>query len=360
MNGIVAILLCFALLGAADKLLGGRLGVAEAFDRGLATMGPLCLSMAGIYCIAITALSSHPAAIAAIGKALPFDASLLAGALLAPDLGGYAIAVQMAEDVVLVQYAGLLVASTLGCLVSFVLPISFGSLREHEIMGFMQGVLWGIIALPTGLVAGGLLLSIPPRTLFANLWPILLLCIGLCAALRWSARGCIIALSLLGKAVRVIGIILFCMVAANAFMPQLNFVPDMLFAQALVIVFKITIVVCGSMVACQILFAHCSKWIGMIAYKLGINDYAVLGLLMSLATSISMLPLYAKMDVRGKVMNAAFTVSGAFVFGGQLAFVSSVSTGKTVFAYVICKLTGGVIALVLASKFTKNVVVTEE
>ena len=29
MNIVIAILLCFALLGAADKILGGKLGVAQ-------------------------------------------------------------------------------------------------------------------------------------------------------------------------------------------------------------------------------------------------------------------------------------------------------------------------------------------
>ena len=48
MNILIAALLCFALLGALDKLFNGVMGVAPAFDQGLASMGPLCLSMAGI------------------------------------------------------------------------------------------------------------------------------------------------------------------------------------------------------------------------------------------------------------------------------------------------------------------------
>ena len=92
MNILIAILLCFAFLGALDKIIGGKLGIAGEFDRGLAAMGPLCLSMSGVYCVAVAALSSHPERIAAWGEVLPFDPSVLAGALLAPDLGGYPIA----------------------------------------------------------------------------------------------------------------------------------------------------------------------------------------------------------------------------------------------------------------------------
>ena len=56
MNVPIAVLLLFAALGAADEALGGRLGVAPAFRSGLAAMGPLCLSMAGIYSVAVSAV----------------------------------------------------------------------------------------------------------------------------------------------------------------------------------------------------------------------------------------------------------------------------------------------------------------
>ena len=95
MNIVIAILLCFALLGAADKILGGKLGVAQEFDRGLAAMGPLCVSMAGIYCVAVYALSSASKDIAALTRGLPFDPSLLLSMLLATDMGGWAAAKEL-------------------------------------------------------------------------------------------------------------------------------------------------------------------------------------------------------------------------------------------------------------------------
>lgn len=82
--------------------------------------------------------------------------------------------------------------------------------------------------------------------------------------------------------------------------------------------------------------------------------YAVAGLFVSVASSLSMLPLYSRMDPRGKAANAAFAATGAFVFGGQLAFVSSVSTGNVVAAYVACKLVGGILAVWLASILQKG------
>ncbi len=353
MNALIAVLLLFALLGAVDKILGGKLGVAEDFDRGFAAMGPLCLSMSGIYCVAVAALSTHPEALSAWSAVLPFDPSLLAGALLAPDLGGYPISGQLAASQPLAIYSGLLLSSMLGCLISFVLPTSLGSLQSYEVPGFMQGVLWGIVAMPAALTMGGLLARLNPGMLLANLWPVLLLCVALCLALRFMPRACIRVLSWIGLLVRAAGILLFCVVALGVFQPAWSMVPDTLFFEALTIAFKCTVVVCGSTVACGLLLAHCGRAVDALANRLGMNRFAVAGLFVSFASSLSMLPLYSRMDTRGKVANAAFAATGAFVFGGQLAFVSSVSV-ESVGAYVACKLVGGVLAVLLAMRFTKS------
>ena len=36
----------FALLGAADRIFGGRFGLGEKFEEGIMAMGPLTISMA--------------------------------------------------------------------------------------------------------------------------------------------------------------------------------------------------------------------------------------------------------------------------------------------------------------------------
>ena len=73
---------------------------------------------------------------------------------------------------------------------------------------------------------------------------------------------------------------------------------------------------------------------------LGVNSYSVVGLIISLATCISMIPMMEKMDDRGKVMNAAFAVSGSFVLGGQLAFIASVEPAVGGFR-LYCRQAGG-------------------
>lgn len=350
MNFCIVILLLFSLLGAADKILNGRLGVANAFDQGLRAMGGLCFSMVGIYCIGITAIGAHPRIFSQLSAVVPFDISLLAGVLLAPDLGGYSICTQLAASPALGLYAGLLISSTVGCTISFVLPTSLGTLPAAEADSFMNGISLGIITVPVGLLLGGLLLGISPRILFANLWPVLLLCCVLCLFLYFAPKHSIKALTILGDLIRITGIVLFCVVAAGVFVPTASVVSSSLVNEVLVIVLKITVIVCGSMVASQLILTHFAGALNRAGQLLGINEYAVIGLFISLATSISMLPLFSKMDRRGKIMNAAFTVSGAFVLGGQLAFVSSVQSSSAMVAiYMLTKIVSGISSLVLVS-----------
>ena len=196
MNVCIAVLLCFALLGALDEGSGGRLGVAEAFRQGLSSMGSLCFSMAGIYCIAVTAL---PGVAEKAGEApLPFDSSLLPGMLLAPDMGGWASAAALASTPELAVYAGLLVASTLGCLVSFVLPVSLGTLQYQQAMEFMDCM--GDHSFACRTCFGGAYPENCTGYTAEKLWPVMALChpqpcAALCTArlrpsawLVWSGR----------------------------------------------------------------------------------------------------------------------------------------------------------------------------
>ncbi len=57
---------------------------------------------------------------------------------------------------------------------------------------------------------------------------------------------------------------------------------------------------------------------------LNINAVSVTGILASLVNNIPMFHLFEKMDDRGKIINAAFMVSGAFILGDHLGFVAGV------------------------------------
>ena len=51
------------------------------------------------------------------------------------------------------------------------------------------------------------------------------------------------------------------------------------------------------------------------------------------------------MDEKGKQLNSAFSISGSYVLGGSMAFVSAVSSGYVVTVFIISKLVSGLLSM---------------
>ena len=86
---------------------------------------------------------------------------------------------------------------------------------------------------------------------------------------------------------------------------------------------------------------------------LRINDAAAAGLVATLANSIATLGLVKDMDHRGKVVNIAFAVSAAFVFGDHLGFTAGFAP-EMLTGMIVGKLVGGIAAVSLALVLTKK------
>lgn len=352
MNIFIAIMLFFAIFGLLDKILNNKLGVQGAFDDGLKTIGNIALSMSGFYCIAIFFIQNNVDAFLSISKDLPIDSSILIGSILAPDMGGFSIVNNISSSPSFIVFSGILLTSTLGATISFQMPIFLGSLKKEELPIMIQGLIYGIISLPIILIFAAIYLQIP--NLILNLFPILLLCILLFIGLMFFYQRTIKILTIFANIIKTLSILFFGMVALQLFIPELNFTTTPLIEEAMVIVLKMGIIVCGSMVLCHLILKYADKQIKIIANKLGCNDVSIVGLLLSLTTSLAMLPLFSKMDTRGKLMNAAFSVSGAYVLGGQLGFISSVTTNENVILYILIKIGAGLLAIACVYLFAKK------
>ena len=86
---------------------------------------------------------------------------------------------------------------------------------------------------------------------------------------------------------------------------------------------------------------------------MGMNDVAAAGMVASLANSIPMFGMMKDMDTRGKVINVAFAVSAAFVFGDHLGFTAGYDADMLV-PVILGKLVGGISAVLLALILTKK------
>ena len=86
---------------------------------------------------------------------------------------------------------------------------------------------------------------------------------------------------------------------------------------------------------------------------LGINDAAAAGLIASLANSIATFGMVKEMNERGKVINIAFAVSAALVFGDHLGFTAGFAP-EMMGAMIVGKLVGGVSAVGVAMWLTRK------
>ena len=81
---------------------------------------------------------------------------------------------------------------------------------------------------------------------------------------------------------------------------------------------------------------------------LGINEQASAGMVANLANNIAMFNILGEMDPKGKLLNVAFAVSAAFVFGDHLGFTAVVDQAM-VTPVIIGKLVAGITALIVAN-----------
>ena len=103
MDNIILWIMAIAMvLGALDRMFGSRLGLGKQFEEGILAIGALSLSMLGILTLApVLARLLRPVLVPVYGF-LGADPAMFAGSILANDMGGAPLAMELAgilEDV---------------------------------------------------------------------------------------------------------------------------------------------------------------------------------------------------------------------------------------------------------------------
>jgi ethanolamine transporter len=122
---------------------------------------------------------------------------------------------------------------------------------------------------------------------------------------------------------------------------------------AFMVVGEIAVVLAGAFILVHLLTKYLGKPLEKVGGLLGMNKDAAAGMVATLANNIAMFQILKNMDDRGKVINVAFAVSAAFVFGDHLGFTAGVNKDM-IFPMVVGKLVGGITAVAIAYFVTKN------
>ena len=113
------------------------------------------------------------------------------------------------------------------------------------------------------------------------------------------------------------------------------------------IVGDIAIVLAGAFPLVYVITKVFKKPLMGLGKVLGMNEVAAAGLVASLANCIPMLDMMKDMDNRGKIINVAFAVSAAFVFGDHLGFTAGFNPDM-IAPMIVAKLVGGITAVIVA------------
>ena len=111
---IMLIMMIFMIVGAIDRIRGNKLGYGEKFEDGFNAIGGLAIAMAGVYAAAPVLSMVLGPIISPIYTAIGADASMFATTILACDMGGYPLAMELASDPSIGNFAGLILGTMMG------------------------------------------------------------------------------------------------------------------------------------------------------------------------------------------------------------------------------------------------------
>ena len=241
----------------------------------------------------------------------------------------------------------------LGATIVFTIPVAMGILSEADRPFLAKGILAGIVTIPVGILAGGLVAGFPILMVLRNLIPIVLIAILIALGLWKAERAMIKGFGIFGKAV----IALITVGLGAAIVQALTgfvLIPDMApIEDGFLTVGAIAIVLAGAFPLVYVITKLLRRPLMKLGGRLGVNDTAAAGLIASLANSIATFGMVKDMDNRGKVVNIAFAVSAAFVFGDHMGFTAGFAP-EMLPAMIVGKLFGGISAIFVALWLTKK------
>jgi len=343
----------FAALGALDRIFGNRLGLGKEFENGILAMGSLAMAMVGIIALAPVLASLLRPVVVPVYRFLGADPAMFAGTILACDMGGASLAKELTTDPEAALLGGVLGGSMLGATIVFTIPVAMGILPEEDRPYLAKGVLAGLVTIPVGILAGGLVAGFPLIKVLRNLIPIVLIAAVIALGLwkwekamirgfGWFGKG-VVALITVGLAAAIVESL-----TGFQIIPGLAPIED-----GFLTVGAIAIVLAGAFPLVFVITKLLRKPLLRLGKLLGIGDTAAAGLVATLANSIATFGLVKDMDNRGKVVNIAFAVSAAFVFGDHLGFTAGFAPTMLP-AMIVGKLAGGVSAVAVALWLTRK------
>ena len=353
MSVISVILLVFALLGALDKMFGCRFGLGKQFERGFMILGSISLSMVGMIVLAPVIADVLSPVFDTFYRLLHIDPSIIPVSIFADDMGGASIAKEIARNMDIGMLNGMVVSSMMGCTVSFTVPIALGLVYKNMHRELFIGLCCGVAAIPVGCIVSGLILGINFGVLMLNMLPLILFSVIVVCGLAFAPDRTVKVFSVFGYFINALITFGLALGIYEHFtgVKLIKTLGDL--GEAAQICFNASIVLAGAFPLMFTVSKLLKKPLAIVGKATGINQTSAMGFLTTMVNSVPVFESMNQMDKKGVVLNSAFAVSAAFVFGGQLAFTMTFEQSY-VPAFMVGKLVSGVAGLAVAVIFCRT------
>lgn len=350
-NRIIMIIMALgAVAGGIDRIIGNRFGYGKKFEEGFQYLGPTALSMVGIICLAPLVSGTLGNVIIPVYRFLGVDPAMF-GSLLAIDMGGYQLSMELAENPLIGKYAGIVAASVFGCTLVFTVPVGMGLIEERDRPIFAKGILLGLAAMPAALITGGVVCGLGIGEIIHQNLPVLVLALLLGIGLVRVPDGMVKGFGVFAVLIRTVitaGLVL----AAVAYMTGFVVIPGMApIEEAMAVVSSIGVVLLGSLPVTEFLQRRLKRPCTALGARMGLDSISILGLLVSIVSPIPALVMMKDMNTKGKLVNVAYMVSSASMLAAHLGFTVSAAPDLLP-ALLVSKLAGCVAAIVLGLAFS--------
>jgi ethanolamine transporter len=348
---IVWIMMIFMVLGGLDRIFGNRFGLGEEFENGIVAMGALALAMVGVVSLAPVLAALLGPIITPVYQLLGADPAMFATTLLAIDMGGYPLAMELALTPEAGRYAGIILGSMMGPTIVFTIPVALGIIKKEDQRYLALGILAGMITIPIGCIVGGLVAGWPVGMVVMNMIPVTIVSLLIALGLWRIPEKMITGFNYFGKGVVIM---ITIGLAASIFetLTKVTLIPGLApITDGIMAVGSIAIVLAGAYPMVKFITKVFSKPLMRLGRLLGMGDVAAAGMIATLANNIPMFAMMKDMDNRGKVLNSAFAVSAAFTFGDHLGYTAGIGEQSLIFAMIVGKLVAGITAVAVAMAF---------
>ncbi|MBQ7177029.1 MAG: ethanolamine utilization protein EutH [Victivallales bacterium] len=346
------IMAAFLVVGIIDHFNHDKWGLGKKMDTALGTFPILFVVMGGIVAIIPSLTRMLEPAANILCKPLGIDPGVLPGIILANDNGGYQLAKSMCQDQRAGELGGMVIASLIGATLSgnIAPAIMLTNSKEHPYI--VRGFIYGFLVTPIGAFAGGLLLHMPLLYLLRQLLPLFVASMLLAFAFAKYTDIVVKATIWLGKA---LGVLAYVGISASIFVFLIGFEQKCSgyitpVTEIIKLIGMIVITLMGAYVMAEVVSKAFRKPLSLLGNKLGCNDVAMSGIVISLANAFPTFSMTKDMNPKGKVIAYAFIFGASYALGDHLAFCSSAAPNLMP-AMFTAKFTTAILATALATTF---------